>query len=393
MTSVGLSGCTGFILVLLFLLPLLCTSVVAGDEPNVGKLEVVRVQHPSQVAPSTQFSLTIDVEYAIRFNATMKSALFQGSEGNLGSELWHSDQLVLRGGGDKLWAVNLTAPQTEQNWVLTVFAYYFENGKWQYYTDDYRGPGFAEVNIKVAKLATFEVELGIPNVTVKVDNASEATSDMGSVSIQLLIDRVHEVSVPPFVPFENSTRLVFWEWEDGVNGTQRSLLFKGDSKLVGFYKTQYLLRVNSIVTDYSHSDWYDAGACISLRVEGSLPMNGPLGFLGGRFVFRDWTGDFQSSSTSINVIMDKPKVISANFVADYTSLIIPAVLAVGIIGGIVLAVLRRRRISMPGALEEEVASEAAEPKVCENCGEPVEQDWVHCVHCGKALRSPEPVQD
>jgi hypothetical protein len=395
MAQVGLGRFTGLALVLLVALLLLGMPIVAavGAEPNVGKLEVARVEHPSQVAPSAQFSLIIDVEYAIRFNATVKSALFQGSEGNLSSELWHSDQLVLRGGGDKLWTVNLTAPSTEQNWVLTVFAYYFEDDKWQYYTDDYRGPGFAEVNIKVAKLATLEIDLGVPNVTVKVDNASDTTSNIGNVSVELLIGRVHEVSVPLFLPFENSTRLVFSMWEDGVNATQRSLLLEGESRLVGFYKMQYLLRVDSIVSDYSQSVWYDVEANASLRVESSVPMNGPLGFLGGRFVFTDWTGDIESRSTSINVTIDKPKVINANFVADYTSLVIPAVLAVGIIGGIVLVALRRRRTTKPGAVEEPAAGETAEAKVCDDCGEPVEEDWVYCVHCGKALRSPEPVQD
>jgi len=395
MAQVGLGRFTGLVLVLLVALPLLGMPIVAAAEaePNVGKLEVLRVQHPSQVAPSAHFSLIIDVEYAIRFNATVKSALFQGSEGNLTSELWHSDQLVLRGGGDKLWTVNLTAPSTEHNWVLTVIAYYFEDGKWQYYTDNYRGPGFAEVNIKVAKLATLEIDLGVPNVSVKVDNASETTSNIGNVSIKLLIGRVHEVSVPLFLPFENSTRLVFSRWEDGVNATQRSLLLDGDSRLVGAYKIQYLLRVDSIVPDYSQSVWYDVGANVSLRVESSVPMNGPLGFLGGRFVFRDWTGDIEFRSTSINVTMDKPKVINANFVADYTSLVIPAVLAVGIVGAIVLAVLRRRRASKPAAVEEPVTGEAAEAKVCDDCGEPVEEDWVYCVHCGKTLRSPESVQD
>jgi hypothetical protein len=392
MRCVSICRCAGFLLVLVLSLSPLGVSIASAQEPNVGLLRVVAVQHPRQVAPSIRFLLVIDVEYAIRFNATIKSVLFQGSVGNLGPELWSSDELVLRGGGDRLWKVNLTAPSTEGDWALTAFAYYLEAGKWQYYADDYRGTGFAEMTIRVASLATLEIDLGTPNVTVKADNSSEKTSNIGSIALQLPVGLVHEVSVPPFLSFENSTRLAFSGWKDGVNNTERTLMLDGDSKLLGSYRTQYFLLVNSIVSDYSHSGWYDVGANVSLRVASSSPMSGLPGFLGLRYVFKDWSGDLESGSTSISVIIDKPKVINANFVADYTPLVIPIVLAVGIMGGIALAALRRKRSTKPAPMEAQVTGEVVGPKFCDNCGQAVAEDWTHCVHCGSALHSSEPIQ-
>lgn len=228
----------------LFGLSVLGLSVVAADEENVGLLRVVRVQHARQVAPSARFSMVIDVEYAIRFNVTIKSSLFEGSPGNLGGELWHGDETVLSGGGDKLWSVNLTAPSSERtDWALTVFAYYFEDGKWKYFTDDYRGPGFAEITIKVARLARLEIDLGTSNVAVQVDGSTGKTSNLGTLALMLPVGMVHEITVPLVLPFDNSTRLVFTDWQDGTNDTKRTLILDGDTKIAGSYRTQYLLRM------------------------------------------------------------------------------------------------------------------------------------------------------
>src|SRR3989304_10358743 len=88
-------------------------SVALAEEPNVGLLRVSDVGHPRQVAPAAQVSFVIDVEYAIRFNATVRASLFEGSPGKLGTELWHSDPILLSGGGDQLWTANLTAPSSD----------------------------------------------------------------------------------------------------------------------------------------------------------------------------------------------------------------------------------------------------------------------------------------
>ncbi len=377
------------LIVFLVALPIFGVSFAIADQPNVGLLRVAEVRHPRQVAPSSQFSLAVDVEYAIHTNATIKSTLFQGSLGNLGSELWHSDQVVMSRGGDRIWTVNLTAPPTEQDLVLTAIAYYLKDGTWQYYADKYQGPGFAELTIKVAKLATLEVDLGIPNVAVKIDNSSGKTSNVGTIALQLPVGITHEISVPNLLTFENSTRLVFAGWKDRTNGTDRTLLLDGNSKLVGSYRTQYSLHVNSIVPTYSQTAWYNTGANVSLQVASSLPLAGPLQFLGLRYEFKGWSGDLESGSSSINLTMDRPKVLNANFVVNYTPMILPTVLVLGILGGVVLVTLRRKRTRSTPTQERD--TKVAAPKFCESCGEPVEEDWTHCVHCGKTLRSSETV--
>lgn len=377
----------------LWIVSLMCgASIAAADEFNVGTLKVVGVKHPRQLAPSAKASFVIEVEYAIRTNATIKSSLFEGLPGSLGVELWHSEPAVVSGGGDKLWTVNLTAPSTERNWVLTVFAYYQEGGEWKYYNDSAKGPGYAEIQVKVAALANLEIDLGFSNVSLSVDNATQRTSATGMASLQLPLGQNHSLSVPSVLLLENSTRLIFLGWKDGDNNSHRTLMLDGDEKIVGSYKPQYLLRVNSIVPNYSNSTWYDAGSNVTLQADSVVPVTGPFGFLGLRYFFKGWSGGLTSSSTQVNITMSEPKIVNANFVLDYTPLVLPAILVAGVVGAISLAVLRIRTGGKPPPIGEEVPIEEAPMNLCGNCGEPIEEDWAHCIHCGTALGSSEPVQ-
>jgi hypothetical protein len=327
-------------------------SIAAAGEFNVGILRIVGVTHPRQLAPSAKASFVIEVEYGIRMNATIKSSLFEGLPGSLGVELWHSEPAVVSGGGDKLWVVNLTAPSTERNWLLTVFAYYQEGGKWKYYNDSAQGPGYAEIKVKVAALASLEIDLGFSNVSLSVDNVTERTSAAGMVSLQLPVGQSHTLSVPSVVLLENSTRLIFLGWKDGNNESRRSLMLDGDEKRVGSYKTQYLLRLNSIVPKYSNSTWYDAGSNVALQADSFVPVSGPFGSLGLRYLFKGWSGGVTSSSTQVNITMSEPKLVNANFVLDYTPLVLPAILIAGLVGGIILSVLRIRTGGKTASIEE-----------------------------------------
>ena len=366
------------------------TTAAVGQEPNVGLLRVSRLEHPLQVAPSAKFSIVVDVEYAVRFNATVKSAVYESSLNHLGSKLWESEPVDLMGGGDWVWTVDLTAPSADREWSLAVFAYYFDSGKWNYYNDSYRGPGFAETTIKVAKLAGLEVDLGMPNIPITIDNSTQSTSATGQVKQQLPVGEYYFITIPPLLQYENSTRLVFLGWQDGANSSQRTLKLDGDLKIVGAYKTQYLLRVSSIVSRYVNSSWYDAGSSVVLRVDPIVPVDSLLGSIGMRYVFKGWTGAVQSSSAEINITINGPKVITADFALDYSSLVVPMIVVAGILGGIALAVVRRRA-RLPSPIREEATGEASISRTCAKCGKPVEEGWAHCVHCGEPLGPSESV--
>lgn len=370
---------------------ILSLSVVAvwaqGEQPNVGILRLESFKCPKQVFPGSDFQASIDVRYAVRGqpnNATIRALIYSGKV-NFSNPLWQSTPQVVENGGDKVWNVTVKSPTTEGDFMLTAWAFYLDKGTWNFYSNSTGGPSFLHVTIKISRTASLSVVLGVPDVVVSFDNTSVKTSSDGYAQMTLLLGSNHVVSVPPLVELQNSTRLVFGGWSDRSNQSQRAVLLDGDSKLVGSYQVQYLLHENSIVSDYSHSFWYDSGANVSLHVEPSVS-----GFLGLRYVFRGWSGDLGSTSTSVSLIMDKPKVVNADFVVDYSPLVIPIILVIGIVGGIFLAILMRRKRGS-ASIEEDVSGEEVQVKFCDGCGEPVEEDWTHCVRCGRELRSPEPV--
>jgi len=370
--------------------------IIHADEPNVGVLRVSDVKHPRQVAPSSHLSLMIDAEYAIRQTARIRASLFEGNIRNLGEELWHADPVDVTLGGDQVWAAELTAPSTERNWSLVAVAYFEEEGRWMFYNDTVQGPGYFELSIKIAEKASLEVQLSAPGIEVTVGETRQKTDAEGLAHTLLPVGRDYTVSVPEIVELQNSTRLVFNGWSDGLNSTQRTVLLDGDVSLAAAYRTQYLVQVTSPLSQYALRDWYDANSNVTLKVAGSVPAAWPFSLIGVNYVFKGWRGAAASPSTEINLTVNEPKALEADFALDLTPIVVPLILAVGIAGGVALAFLRRKAGGQAAAeqtTEEAPSDEAAKqaepskPKaLCPTCGQDIEEEWSHCIKCGAKLR-------
>ncbi len=184
--------------------------------------------------------------------------------------------------------------------------------------------------------------------------------------------------------YQNSTRIIFTGWQDGYDQTIRIVHLDGDTKLVGSYRTQYLLRVISNAPSYSYQKWYDAGSKVTLRANDSIPMFWPMGLLGGKYVFSGWSGDSNSKSVAINATMNSPKTLGADFVADYGFLIFYFIIvASGIIGETSLIILKRKKAT------KSASKSFSSMTMCSNCGETIDRGWMHCIHCGEKLGSSE----
>jgi hypothetical protein len=260
-----------------------------------------------------------------------------------------------------------------------------DSGVWKYYNDTLYGPGYTQTQIKVARNANIQIELGVPGIQLAVGNRTERTSQTGREVITLPVGTTYMVSVPSIVQFENSTRILFRTWNDGDNQTQRTILLDGDMRLVGSYRTQYLLRVASTVSNYSYTKWYDADSNVQLQAK-LTSMIWPLESIGLKYDFAGWSGDVNSQSPEINFTMNSPKTINANYSLDYGPLIIPTIVAAGLVGAAVLGLLRRRNADQAHGKPE--ARTPGSNLTCKNCGKNVEENWTHCISCGAKLGSP-----
>jgi len=380
--------------ILLFLLTF-STIAVYAQETNVGLLRVASFQSPRQVAPNSVFSVNLDVEYAIHGpdNATIRAAIYNNAfVENQTSPLWQSNSVSVTGGGDRVWNVSLTAPTREGAMQLIAFAYYLNGNVWQYYNDSVHGPGYEQLSVKVARTASLEIDLSEAGLQVTIANSTQQTSSSGSTEIMLPVGETYSLSVPLQVQLQNSTRLIFNGWSDGNNQTERNILLDGDLKMAGSYRFQYLLQVTSVVSTSSSSRWYDAGSNVTLQVENSVPFGSPWILLGLKYAFQGWTGNVSSKSNQVNLTMNSPKFIKAEYSVDYSPLVLPTILLVGIIGAIVLVLLRRKRAGVKPLSEvAESTTGESDSLRCSSCGKAVEKEWRHCIHCGADLPGPGPV--
>ena len=368
--------------VLLLIALIFCSlrlTVVSGQEPNVGTCRIDSFLVPGQVSPGSTFTASVDVEWALHGrpdNATIRVAIYEGSV-NLNNPIWQSQPTFVSEGGERVWEANLTAPHMEGPFTLTAYAFYLDNGVWIFYNNTLNGPGVKQAIVNVAKTASLDVEVGSPGVSIYVDNVSLETSSNGAAEVNLFLGSSHEVSVPQFVEFQNSTRLAFIGWSDGDNQLQRNVTLNENVKLTALYKIQYLLQVKSLTA--TSSEWYNAGATAVLQTPNNIPMSTPLNLLGVKYDFVGWTGAINSSRLQTNLTMDQPNTVTANYSVDYSSLVIPAIITVGICGaGAIFLIIDKKKDSVKSGKTES-------HRKCETCGKPADDAWAYCISCGALL--------
>ncbi|MBS7629246.1 hypothetical protein KEJ23_04650, partial [Candidatus Bathyarchaeota archaeon] len=82
------------------------------------------------------------------------------------------------------------------------------------------------------------------------------------------------------------------------------------------------------------------GCTAMVKIEKEVPMQGFVGFLGGRRVFQGWSGDVPSESNIVNVYVDGPKTLVATWREDHTMpYVVVALIGMTIF---VLATIRKR---------------------------------------------------
>ena len=191
-------------------------------------------------------------------------------------------------------------------------------------------------------LATVSLVIDVPsNVTVWVDGVATTGG-----SIPIALGR-HSVSIPTFVAVNETDRLHFDHWSDGVLDPNRTVYVSSNAELTAFYHTQHRLVINSAAgANASGAGWYDDGSLADFSLPQTQLPAGPLGLLGARTTFQGWfeNGKLITSSPSGTIEMDHSHTITAEWVTDYTMpIIFFALVAVGAGFGVFYAIRRSTR--------------------------------------------------
>ncbi|MEM2760943.1 MAG: hypothetical protein QXU32_09410 [Nitrososphaerales archaeon] len=110
----------------------------------------------------------------------------------------------------------------------------------------------------------------------------------------------------------------------------------GPTVVTAKWQDQYYLSLSTSQGKVSGAGWYDNGQVAKIGVESPASPPG----LWSRYMFDGWSGDHVGDSASANVIMNKPKNVTAEWREDYT----PGVMNSMIVGGVgaASAVMYRR---------------------------------------------------
>ena len=188
------------------------------------------------------------------------------------------------------------------------------------------------------------VELSVSTPTSIRLDGTKLVSINGHIHISVPAG-THQISVPSIVEINETNRLRFDHWKDGLNNSERTEMLQTDSALDPVYVTQYRLTINSPVSTVTGDGWYDAGSTATFQIAPRTPvMSGPFQMIGGKWRFQGWyeNGKLISVAPAASIIMNKPSTIVARWAADYTTcLLIAAVAAIAITA--FLAYIRRRK--------------------------------------------------
>jgi hypothetical protein len=125
---------------------------------------------------------------------------------------------------------------------------------------------------------------------------------------------------PTILDFKNGTRVIFTEWTGDIKSSDQSasIIMDSPKTIIATWKKQYYLEVISSHGTPLGSGWYDKDSIANISIESSIPIEGWLGSIGAKYVFAGWIGDIKSLNSSVTIIMDRPKSVTAIWKTDYT---------------------------------------------------------------------------
>ena len=178
---------------------------------------------------------------------------------------------------------------------------------------------------RVDNVATFTLNVG-PTLTINVP--VNVTSNGASVWVKIngvqynLTSTQFQTSVPSGtvtvqieagVNTSLGVRQAFLKWLDGSASNPRQLVITNTTQLTALFGTQYLLTVNANQGTTSPSSWYNASSIAEVTANAVSSEVANV----TRLVFSRWSGDYNSTSTSMSIQMSKPVTIQANWIRQY----------------------------------------------------------------------------
>jgi M6 family metalloprotease-like protein len=155
--------------------------------------------------------------------------------------------------------------------------------------------------------ANLTINAKYPNATIKIDDKTFLSNEKGLINVTLKIGN-HTIEAPKEIYLTSSIKAVFIGWSDGDKNNPKTFYLNENVNLTILYKLQYFLKVESPQIVFNPSGWYDENSKVQISINPIAEYEN-----GTRILFMHWIGSINSSETSIEVLMDSPKIIKAEW--------------------------------------------------------------------------------
>ena len=293
------------ILSALFILLVASTGPIVCAREQLPVAKIVSVEAPTRVSPEEDFIVLVTVDYSGSYSTDI--AVIDTATGFVLA----SKGLIIPAGRN-VFTFSLTARDLPGVWTLTATVRVWWHNGW--YANQNEGAFPFQITIPDITPATLGISSNLASFEVKVDGITHVVPS-GGIELSTA-PGFHRIEAEPLVDLDDGTRAVFDRWSDGVGSSVRDIHVLGERDLVAIYLTEFLLKVESSVGETVGSGWYPAGANATFGVlDPGMVEHSPMDSEGA-YVFSHWSGDSDSTSVVSWVMMDRPKVVAANWSED-----------------------------------------------------------------------------
>ncbi len=267
-------------------------------------LAMTSVNAQPQVINNPNTTVTITVQIS---NIGTQAATNVQVEVDLDGQLYTNTQVSVGAGA---------STQTSFTWLSVLGSHTFRiiiDPK-QLINDTNRANNIASFNVNVGPTLTINVP---PNVTTAGNvwvliNGVRYNLTSGQLQTSVPTGTI-TIQIQPAVNTSLGVRQFFTRWSDGNLTNPRQITVTSNTVMQAVYRAQYLLTVNRNEGTTTPTGWYDANTVSN--VYATNPSNVTAN--NSRLIFSAWSGDLNSSSTSIAINMTRPVSLKANWVKQY----------------------------------------------------------------------------
>ena len=187
----------------------------------------------------------------------------------------------------------------------------------------------------------------LPPVPITIDGIPPQALSLGY--FYLVTNGTHTISAPQTANVTAGERLRFDHWSDGSTNATETVNLQVDTPYSVVYVKQYKLTLVTTQGNSTGDGWYDENTTAKFSVPSSVPMNGILGALGGKYDFQGWYENktLVSSSSNSSLKMNDQHTLTASWTPNYTApLTILGIVVIAVVG-LTYYLIRKKMVRKP----------------------------------------------